>query len=85
VTRSVGISTKLPSSVSFVQIFHYEFEVSLFKEKKEMNDFYFDFPVALISYDSKRDVFDYNYLYTSHIKTKIQQSSNIVTNNTSKK
>jgi hypothetical protein len=79
VSRSVGISTKLPSTVSFAPIFHYEFEVSLFKEQKINDDFYLDFPVALISYDPKRDVFDNSILYTNHIKTKIRETANIIT------
>ncbi|MCW3104956.1 MAG: hypothetical protein JWO09_3396 [Bacteroidetes bacterium] len=73
VTRSVGISTAIPKDVSLDQIFRYEFEVELFKEKKNMNDYYLDFPVALISYDAERDVFDNNYAYTRHIKTMIVQ------------
>lgn len=84
VTRSVGISTVIPNGISLEQMFRYEFEVELFKEKKNMNDYYLDFPVALISYDAERDVFDNNNGYTRHIKTMIMQtvdeaSSNSVT------
>lgn len=74
VTRTVGISTNIPSNVSLKQLFRYEFEVSLFKEKKGMDDFYMDFPVALISYDTKNDVFENNYAYTKHIKGKITEA-----------
>ena len=77
VTRSVGISTKIPSNVSLKDMFHYEFEVELFSEQKGMDDYYLDFPVALISYDKKRDVFDNNYAYTKHIKTKIQEAADV--------
>jgi|GEM_PF-2247464 len=76
VTRSVGISTVIPADVSLDEIFRYEFEVELFQEKKNMNDFYLDFPVALISYNPDRDVFDNNYAYTRHIKTMIAQPVN---------
>jgi hypothetical protein len=76
VTRSIGISTQLPTTVSLKEMFKYEFEVSLFKEKKGVDDYYLDFPVALISYDSKHDVFDNNNAYTKHIKTKIKESVN---------
>ena len=76
VTRSIGISTILPANVSMKDLFKYEFEVSLFKEKKGVDDYYLDFPVALISYDSKHDVFDNNNAYTKHIKTMIKQSTN---------
>lgn len=74
VNRSVGISTHIPSGVSLKQVFTYEFEVEMFPEKKEVDDYYMDFPVALISYNKKADVFDNNNAYTNHIKTKIKES-----------
>jgi hypothetical protein len=76
VTRSVGISTKIPAGLSLETIFQYEFEVELFTKKKNIDDYYLDFPVALISYDSKHDVFDHNYSYTSHIKSMIRKATN---------
>lgn len=75
VTRSVGISTLIPSNLSLETLFRYEFEVELFTEKKNINDYYLDFPVALISYNPKRDVFDNNYSYTSHIKGMIKKAN----------
>jgi len=75
VTRSVGISTMIPGTVSLKQVFRYEFEVQLFKEDKAMDDYYLDFPVALVSYDAKHDVFDNDATYTKHIKTKIKESA----------
>jgi hypothetical protein len=75
VTRSVGISTQLPANVSLEEVFRYEFEVQLFKEKKNSNDYYLDFPVALISYDATKDIFMNNSAYTRHIKTMINQTT----------
>ncbi|HEX8516378.1 MAG TPA: hypothetical protein VF868_09285 [Bacteroidia bacterium] len=69
ITRLVSISTIIPPHVSLEQIFKYEFDVQLLSSEEKLNDYYIDFPVALISYDSKRDVFDNNYTYTKHIKT----------------
>jgi hypothetical protein len=74
VTRSIAISTAIPEDVSLKQIFRYEFEVELFKTKKIADDYYLDFPVALISYDAQKDVFDNNYAYTKHIKTMIRNT-----------
>jgi hypothetical protein len=75
VTRSVGISTAIPDDVSLKELFRYEFEVQLFNEKKkDVNDYYLDFPVALISYDAKKDIFENNDTYTQHIKTMIKQT-----------
>lgn len=72
VKRLVVISTQLPVKVSSKPIFTYGFEVTLFKEKKGMDDYYLDFPVALISYNKKSGVFENNYNYTHHIKGKIK-------------
>lgn len=84
VSRSIAISTKLPAGVSAKPIFHYEFEVSLFKVKSGDN-FYFDFPIAIISYDSKKDVFDNSYHYTNHIKSRIMESSTVFKTNSAAK
>jgi hypothetical protein len=75
VTRSVAISTAIPASVSLEQVFKYEFEIELLKEKKGVDDFYLDFPVALISYDKKHEVFNYSTSYTRHIKGKIKETT----------
>lgn len=77
IKRLIGISTKLPSNVSYEEIFHHEFEVTLLQEKTEISDYYLDFPVAIIKYDPKRDVFDNNYVYTTHIKTKMKETVTI--------
>ena len=73
VTRTVSISTMLPASVSLKDIFHYEFELQMFKTNGSLYDaYYLDFPVALISYDAQHDVFDNHDTYTKRIKTKIK-------------
>jgi hypothetical protein len=77
VKRSVGISTVIPADISLKQVFRYEFEVEMFKQKENTDDYYLDFPVALISYDKKRDVFDCSTSYTKHIKNMIRKSTGI--------
>ena len=55
VTRSVGISTSLPDNVIIGGVkFTFEFELELFKEKKNVDDYYLNFPVALIKYNETR-------------------------------
>jgi len=78
VTRSISISTALPASVSLKDIFHYEFEVQMVKNSDNLDPYYLDFPVALISYDAKHDVFDNSDTYTMRIKAK-QAGSNVLT------
>ena len=75
VKRSVVISTFMPSDISVKPIFEYWFQVELFKEKKDVDDYYLDFPVALIGYNRTAGVFDNNHSYTHHIKTKIKAES----------
>ncbi len=78
VTRSVGISTKMPDAIIIGDVkFTFEFEVELFKEKKNTDDYYLDFPVALIKFNETTSVFEYDTKYTKHIKSKINESSGI--------
>ncbi|MCC6448691.1 MAG: hypothetical protein IT215_08405 [Chitinophagaceae bacterium] len=72
--RLIVVSTELPYNVNHYPVFNYAFEVTLFKEKIVRDDFYLDFPIALISYDEKSRVFAYHKNYTKHIKQKIKES-----------
>lgn len=78
VTRSIGISTSLPDNVIIGGVkFTFEFDVELFKEKMNSDDYYLDFPVALIKYNEVSGVFEYDSKYTKHIKTKINETSGV--------
>lgn len=74
VTRSVSVDTQLPPGTEY-GIYRFDMEVELFKENKNINNDYLDFPVALISYDKEKDVFNYSKKYTATIKKKIQHCS----------
>jgi len=71
--RLVAVSTNLPSNVSITPLFIFEFDIVLSKEKKGTDDYYHDFPIAIISYDLKSEVFENNNKYTDHIKKKINE------------
>ena len=73
-TRLVSISTKLPKDVKIKPIFIFEFEVDMPKEQTVADDYYLDFPIALIDFDAKKGVFVSHGKYTAHIKTKVNQS-----------
>lgn len=76
VTRTVSISTEVPASVSLRDMFRYEFDLQMFKINTSLYDpYYLDFPVAIISYDAKHDVFDNHENYTKHIKSKIKEAT----------
>lgn len=72
VKRLIVISTQLPANVKRSPIYTYGFEVKLFEEKKGVDDYYLDFPIALIGYNKKSKVFENNNNYTYHIKGKIK-------------
>ena len=73
VTRRVAFYTQLPREVEISSMFMYEFDVILLKEK-QMDDYYLDFPVALIHYNKKSEAFESNVKYTKYIKAKIAES-----------
>jgi hypothetical protein len=75
ITRSIAVSTKLPADVSYKPMFRYEFDVVMFKENPKADDYYFDFPVAIISYDAEKEVFYNNEKYTKNLKLKIKESN----------
>ena len=86
VTRSVGISTKLPDDIKTNDVkFTFEFEVELFKEKKDVDDYYLDFPVALINFNELTQVFEYDTKYTKHIKSKINETTKTSSSNVKSK
>ncbi len=75
VKRSVGISTMLPQNVKVGSVkFTFDFEVDMLKEKENVDDYYMDFPVALIGYDKTKKSFQYNAKYTKHIKAKVKDA-----------
>lgn len=85
VTRSIGISTTLPDNVIIGDVkFTFEFELELFKEKKHVNDYYLDFPVALIKYSETNQVFEYDTKYTKHIKSKINETTGMISPSSTK-
>ncbi|MGZ4033915.1 MAG: hypothetical protein ACXVPU_13740 [Bacteroidia bacterium] len=73
VKRSVSISTVIPDNTKLKTVLEYGFDVTLIEEKKEMDDYYLDFPVALVSYNSKTGSFENHNAYTKHIKGKIKE------------
>lgn len=62
--RLIMINTALPEKVSATPLFIFEFEIGLLKEVKDVDDFYMDFPIAMIDYDTKIKAFGYRKKYT---------------------
>ncbi|MES2515777.1 MAG: hypothetical protein V4580_16610 [Bacteroidota bacterium] len=76
VERWIVFYTDFPSEKNMESLLYYEFEVVLMKEKK-MDDYYLDFPIALIHYNEKKDAFENNTMYTTYIKTKIKEAEDL--------
>src|SRR4051812_41661671 len=74
ITRMISISTKLPPTVKIDPIFEYQIELEMIQEKQGVDDYYLDFPIALIDYDPVKDVFVSHGKYTAYIKAKIKES-----------
>ncbi|HET6224793.1 MAG TPA: hypothetical protein VFF27_00845 [Bacteroidia bacterium] len=74
ITRMISISTKLPAGVKIDPIFIYQIELEMHPEKVGVDDYYLDFPIALIDYDPVKDVFVSHGKYTAYIKAKIKET-----------
>jgi hypothetical protein len=74
ITRMISISTKLPAGVKADPIFEYEIELEMHKERQVADDYYLDFPIALIDYDPVKDVFVSHGKYTAYIKARIKET-----------
>lgn len=74
ITRMISISTKLPHGVKTEPVFEYQIELEMHKEKAGVDDYYLDFPIALIDYDPVKDVFVAHGKYTAYIKAKIKET-----------
>lgn len=75
VPRLVSISTYVPSSVPLKPIFRFEFEVEMLEQVKGEDNFYIDFPVALVSFNKSKDCFEHSRKYTSRIKREIAKEN----------
>ena len=74
VSRMIGISTAVPPDFVISEVnpkTTFEFDVELFKLKKGADDYYADFPIALVSYNPKKNKFERSEAYTSKLKLKM--------------
>lgn len=73
VPRLFSISTDLPKSIADGEMYEFNFETNLISQELyyHFDDDDMDFPLALISYGSKCDCFEYNVKYTEKIMSAI--------------
>lgn len=77
IDRFVSISTKLNSETEITDLYRFEFDVIMEKVKPTIDDFYLDFPIALISYDPMSDSFISHAKYSKHIKKMLRESQQL--------
>lgn len=68
ITRQISISTHIADDVELRPIFRYDMQVELPEEVEGVDKYFFEFPIAVISYMPLEDKFDYNVEYTANIK-----------------
>jgi hypothetical protein len=73
VPRLVGISTKVPKHVPLKPIFRFEFEVDMLEKTEGTDNFYLDFPVALVSFNPQKECFEHSRKYTNRIKKELNK------------
>lgn len=73
IPRLVSINTALPQNARKNSLYRFQFDMHLFSEAFaryfEADDI--DFPIALISYDADKRLFDYDKNYTAEIQSKM--------------
>lgn len=76
-TKRISISTALPD-IKLKPIFQFEFELEMEKIDPSVSDFYYDFPVGVVSYNFDQDEFQSNFKYQSHISEMIKGSKTVM-------
>ncbi len=69
--RLVSISTVLPPGVVPIPVFIFGFKCELLKQNNKLDDYWLDFPIAQVAYDSTTKIFEYDKKYTQTIKTEL--------------
>jgi len=68
VPRIIVISTSMPQSNIKELAYEFEFELNMIPIDHDYNEYYIDFPVAIIQYNAHENHFTNSKLYNKHIK-----------------
>ncbi len=71
--RLISFDTRLPDDVSIVPVFVFEFDIILIPEIKGVDDYFTDFPIALVEFEPKTQKFNYNKKYTAKIQKELDK------------
>jgi hypothetical protein len=71
--RRISFTTDMPDEVPVWPMFRFDVSVELPVQTQVADDFYLDFPIALVSYNEAKDRFEHSKEYTAHIRQKMQE------------
>lgn len=73
ISKVISIDTKISEQSASKNEYQFYFEAKLIGEDKlqKLNKEVLDLPIALISFDEKKDIFTYNKKYTANIKRRM--------------
>jgi len=71
--RLISINTTLSDDVNTLPVFIFEFDIELLPMMKGMDDYFTDFPIAKVEYDTKIEKFGYSKKYTASIQKELNK------------
>ena len=71
--RLISFNTKMPDDVSTSPLFLFEFDIILIPVVKGVDDYFTDFPIAIVDWDDKSQKFNYNKKYTATIQKELDK------------
>lgn len=77
ISRLVSVCTNLPENARVTNLYRFHFDIHLFSDAfaKYFDPDDIDFPVALIAYDEKQKLFNYDKSYTEQVQQKMHSMS----------
>lgn len=79
--KRIGINTTIAREKEDKESYLLMIEATIYKKEAGVDSYYFDFPAALITYDSRTFTFSVNQKYISHIRAKIKSEYSATTLN----
>jgi hypothetical protein len=78
--RLISINTTIPDDVVMSPIFTFDFDIEMVAQNVSLDEFYLDFPVALVTFDKRKEIFGYNREYTRKISTLQRKAAEMTMN-----
>ena len=76
--RKISINTRIPANVNSFPLFRFEAIIDLPPADAGFDPEYLDFPIAMIEYDIRKDLFIYRKKYTENIKFMLTEEKPVI-------